>query len=709
VHTSSHFAALSAAQTRRAHALPQQRVLTRGRDSAARLQREDDTIAVVKQAEVVGEGRGSSDVPPSASELVCCVEVKVDGVALALSYRAGLLVLAATRGDGVTGDNVTENVRVAVVGRGIPETLPEPVDVDIRGEVYISPDDFAQLNLVDGAVHLANARNGAAGGLKSKDPQEAAKRMLRFVAYDCVRVSSAPSETSESGGRMKVTTYWPTQAESIEGLKAWGLAAMPDWRLCRSEAEVQEYASEIELRRDCLPFEADGVVIKVNDSVIREELGNTAKSPRGSIALKFAAVGAVTVIESVSMQVSRTGSITPVAHLMPVSIGGVTVARATLHNFDEIERLGVAIGDSVIVQRGGDVIPKIKKVKDRAPNDVRKEILVPAECPSCRGPVTVARVAEGSTTVTCYNVEQCTAQGLGRVLHFCSRNAMDITGLGTKTATKLLNSGLLFTPSDLFSLTVPVIAQLDGFKSKSASSLHSSIRDAANNRSLERVIIGLGIPGVGRASARDLALYAGTISGLISLGNANREDLMRLPNVAAKSAEAIHAFVTETRIISELLALDAAIIPRSVVDSDSSDDNLFSTAILSKASTESAQSTSTYAAPNDSESGINAGDRGHGNLIDLTGLSFTFTGKMGMMSRPIAMKGIRRFGGKVATTVSKNTSYVVVGSDPGLKHEKALRLGVPVLTEAELLSMLRAVSSRTFAGLQNSPPGVADS
>jgi DNA ligase (NAD+) len=694
-------------RSRTAHRFPPHRHVTHMLSLSNAYTPEDVTSFFARAARLQRGDNDDVDASSAASsppDLVCCVEAKVDGIALALSYRDGNLVVAATRGDGIVGDDVTANVRAAIVGRDIPEALPERVDVDVRGEVYISPSDFAALNLADESVHLSNARNGAAGGLKSKDPHEAARRMLRFVAYDCVRITSVPSTAAESGVRIIASPYWSTQAESIRGLAAWGLTAMPDWRLCRNEVEVQSYATEIEVRRSSLPFEADGVVIKLNDSIVRDAMGNTAKAPRGAIALKFAAIGSITTIVSVAMQVSRTGSITPVANLVPVSVGGVTVTRATLHNFDEIERLGVAVGDSVVVQRCGDVIPKIKKVKDRASNGKRSKIIVPTECPSCHGCVSVTRNSEGSTTVQCACAETCAAQGLGRILHFCGRNAMDITGLGVKTAAKLLESSLLVSPSDLFMLTVDAIKQLDGFKDKSATSLYMSIRDAATNRSLERVIVGIGIPGVGRASARDLAVHAGSIRGLLALGSASRDILMRLPNVAEKSADAIHAFLTNERVIGELIGLDAAIVPRSVVDDDEGDYDIFSSSSDDSSTSEPSSAPAPVPGLNqdaDIDSRyiyVNGRDE-DGNQpacpssTDLTGLSFAFTGKMELMPRPAAVKGVRRFGGKVATVVSKRTNYVVVGSDPGLKHQKAIQLGVPVISENELLLMLRNASS----------------
>jgi DNA ligase (NAD+) len=601
--------------------------------------------------------------------LTCCVEIKVDGVALALSYRNGKLVTAATRGDGIIGDCITDNVRASLLGRGVPDTLPEPVDVDVRGEVYIRPDEFTALNL-DERLRLTNPRNAAAGGLKHKDPQESAKRMLRFVAYECLRVPTDllvdPVDVQENLTRTPVTAFWDTQVETLEGLLTWGFDSMPIYQLCQTEDEIQVFASKIEFRRSSLPFEADGVVVKVNDSRVRDSLGSTAKAPRGAIALKFASVGSVTKVESVVMQVSRTGVITPVANLEPVSIGGVRVARATLHNFDEIARLGIAVNDLVVVQRGGDVIPKIAKVQTQANPEERKPILIPEHCPSCKGPVTVKKDG-GATVVECEDSDKCTAQTLGRLKYFCSRDAMDIAGIGVKTAVKLLESGIVVTPADLFTISVESIMRLEGFQERSAEQLHLSIADAATNRSLERLVVALGIPGVGRASARALAVHAGSIEGLIGIGQRDSEHLLTLPHVAEKSAHSIHAFLSEPKSVDELLKLARHVSTKTVADG-----------ILEESPAAIARRIADTATDNEDQ-------------VTLEGKTFAFTGRMEVLSRPLAMKEVRDYGGKVVSIVSKKTNYVVSGSAPGLKHHKALRLGVRILTEDDFRVLLASV------------------
>lgn len=633
-----------------------------------------------------------------------CVEAKVDGVALGVSYRGGRLVCAATRGDGVVGDDVTANVREALVGRGVPDVVPGGVDVDVRGEVYITPADFGALEDGDWG-RLANARNAAAGGLKNKDPKEAAKRLLRFVAYECLgippevvrrererreseRELRAGSERlGEGGGEEgktgagRVASYWPTQVETLAGLKEWGFGAMTEFRVCKNEEEIDSFAVEMEGRRKELAYEADGVVIKVNNAELRQALGHTAKAPRGAIALKFHSIGAETVVQSVAMQVSRCGSITPVALLRPVSVGGVVISRATLHNFDEVKRLDVAINDTVLVERGGDVIPKIKSVAARAAAADRKFIGIPTACPSCGEEVEVSKKERMATLVLCPNRLSCAAQSLGRLLHFCRRDSMDIQGLGEKTGIKLLANNLIINPSDLFSVSKASLLELDGFQEKSATALYSAIQNANGTRSLERVIIGLGIPGVGRASSRALALHAKSIEGLAKLAELSPEDLMTLPNVAEKSAASIHGFLNEPRVAMELHALASSLSVASVVD-DPDLDVAFDAASASNA-----------------EDGDDDGN-------PFAGKTVAFTGKLEMMPRPEAMKCIRSLGGKTVSVVTKNTGFLVAGSDPGVKFQKALRIGTPILAEEDLIVLL----DKHFAiDLTPEPEAVPDS
>lgn len=635
-----------------------------------------------------------------------CVEAKVDGVALGVSYRRGALVCAATRGDGVVGDDVTANVREALVGRGVPEVLPGGVDVDVRGEVYITPADFEALEDGDWG-RLANARNAAAGGLKNKDPKEAAKRLLRFVAYDCLAIPpdlvrrdrerkeserelrAGLERLGEGGGggeegktgAGRVVNYWPTQVETLAGLKEWGFGAMTEFRVCRNEDEIDSFAVEMEGRREELAYEADGVVIKVNDSELRQALGHTAKAPRGAVALKFHSIGAKTVVKSVVMQVSRCGSITPVALLRPVSVGGVVISRATLHNFDEVKRLDVAINDTVIVERGGDVIPKIKSVATRPATADRMFIDIPSTCPSCGEVVEVSKKERMATLVLCPNRLSCAAQSLGRLLHFCRRDSMDIQGLGEKTGIKLLSNNLIIHPSDLFSVSKASLLGLDGFQEKSATALYSAIQNANGTRSLERVIIGLGIPGVGRASSRALALHAKSIEGLAKLAELSPEDLMTLPNVAEKSAASIHGFLNQPRVAMELHALASSLSVASVVD-DPDLDTVFDAAAASSA-----------------EDGDVDGN-------PFAGKTVAFTGKLEIMPRPEAMKCIRSLGGKIVSVVTKNTGFLVAGSDPGVKFQKALRIGTPILAEEDLIVLL----DKHFAiDLTPEPEAVPDS
>lgn len=590
-----------------------------------------------------------------------CVEMKIDGVALSLHYQNRKLELAATRGNGRIGDDVTVNVRAALLQRGVPEVLPDDAPsglVIVRGEVFISPQDFATVNaLLD--VKMSNARNAAAGALKHKDSTQVAKRRIQFIAYDCVTSSphghteSTPSQKADADPRdgRSFRSHWATQEETLRGLEEWQFGAMQRYRTCDSVKAAEEFASQMELARKHLPFEADGIVLKINDSELRARVGHTAKAPRGAIAYKFAARSVLTTISNVVMQVSRSGVITPVAELQPVVIGGATISRATLHNFDEIKRLDVAVGDTVRLERGGDVIPKIVAVHLREEEGMRTPIDIPKECPCCGAEVSVEQ--SPSTTVICTDSVSCAGQNLGRLIHFASRNAMDISGLGTKTASKLLDSGLVVLLADLFKLSVDDILDLDGYAAKSAATLHESIQNAATSRSVEQIIIALGIPGVGRASARALALKAITLDRLLHLGSGGRDGLLSLPNVAEKSAESIVKYINSPRLQREIKELALVVSPARIVD----DENSPYDALVEESETASQA---------------------------ISGKTFAITGTLNSMARPAIVRLLKGAGGRVVSTVTKKTDYLISGVDPGFKYYKAQRIQVPILFEEDL-------------------------
>lgn len=587
-----------------------------------------------------------------------CVELKIDGVALALHYENRKLVTAATRGNGRVGDDVTENIRAGLLGRGVLEGLPDTAPkslVIVRGEVFISTDDFRKLQLQE-EWKLSNARNAAAGAIKHKDSSEVRDRCVQFVAYECLVADDTMKEFE---------SCWQTQGETLNGLGMWGFGSMPKhtFTVVETTEEAEEFAAVIEQSRGKLPFEADGVVLKIDDAKQRLLLGNTAKSPRGAIALKFTAKSVLTVINSVSMQVARTGVITPVAELEPAVIGGATIRRATLHNFDEVQRLGVCVGDEIVLVRGGDVIPKISRVNREG--NVRIPIELPEKCPCCGEPVEVRKNAARNTTVLCSKSESCADQNLGRLCHFARRNAMDIGGIGKKTAAKLLDAGLIKAFADIFRLSMEELGQLEGFKEKSCQRLFNAIQEAKYNRTLEHIIIALGVPGIGTTGARELALKAGTLNGLRSI---TREELLGLPNTAEKSAADIEAFLQSDRMQSEIMQLEESGLQlKGVVVDDVADD--------------------------DSEDMV---------LNQISGKLFAFTGTLENMKRTDAAKVVKKAGGTVAD-LSGKSDFLVCGENPGGKYHKAQRLGIQILSESDLQELLSGNNVQNTSEAEKAP------
>lgn len=599
-------------------------------------------------------------------------ELKIDGVALSLEYRYGQLHLAASRGTGRIGDEVTENVKATLLGNGIVEKIEGenvPAWMLVRGEVYITMDDLEEINRTL-EKPLSNPRNAAAGALKHKDPEEAKKRRLRFIAYECLvgdeedlqkverteEVSGNTNEASTSKEETHTFHNWlKTHSETIGGLAKWGFGKMPRSAVFDTLEEAEQFAARMEVDRGSLPMEVDGIVFKFESSVAREEAGHTARAPRGAIAYKFAAQSRITSLVDVVMQVSRNGIITPVAVLNPIRVGGALLSRATLHNFNEIERLQVAVGDEVRIERGGDVIPKIVQVVKCSDSPSRRIIEPPQVCPCCQGEIKVEKIEViGTTTVSCANGQNCTAQSLGRLLHFCSRDAMDIRGLGLKTATKLVESGIIVLVADLFRLTFDDIISLEGFAKKSARQLFENIKDASTSRSLEQIFVGLGLPGIGQTSARDLALKAGSLKGLLDIATDEngKEILMGTPNIAEKTADTLHEYMQRSNIQAELKALETLVTPKCTIDEEETQN-------------------------------IREDDKVDG----VVGKSFAFTGKFVSINRPQVMKWIRESGGRVMNDVSKKTDYLIVGAEPGQKFFKAQRLKCPVVPESDFLNI----------------------
>src|SRR5262245_53855897 len=545
-------------------------------------------------------------------------ELKIDGLSVALIYQGGLLDKAVTRGDGRTGEVVTGNVRTI---RSVPLRLNEDAGVEIRGEVFLSLKAFRQLNderEQAGEPRFANPRNAAAGSLRQLDPAIAAKRPLDFYGY------------------------WihPTRRSQSENLKRMidlGLKVNPHRKLCHSLDEVIDFCRYWEERRDELDYEIDGVVVKVNSIDLQGRLGSTSKSPRWAIAVKFRARQATTKLLNIRVQVGRTGALTPVAVLEPVQLGGTTIRNATLHNEDEIERLGLQINDRVLLERGGDVIPKIVSVVEQAPD--RIPFTMPARCPVCGGKVDRE---EGEAVRRCLS-QTCSAKLKESLLHWASRKAMKIDGLGERIVDQLVEKDLVHDVSDLYSLTQDQLEELERLGQKSAENL---LREIDASRSLEfwRLLFGSGIRHVGERTAQILSKQFGTIE---RLAEASRDELEQVHEIGPKLAGSIYQFFRQPENLALIERLRSAGLPMKSHDVELPNvDQVF------------------------------------------MGKTFVLTGTLDTMTREEAAALIAQRGGRVSSSVSKKTSFVLAGRDPGSKLEKARDLGVQILDEQQFRAML---------------------
>ncbi|WP_180538879.1 NAD-dependent DNA ligase LigA [Nevskia soli] len=551
-------------------------------------------------------------------------ELKLDGLSMAAQYRAGHLVQAITRGDGVIGEDVTENARTI---RSLPLSVASKfADFEVRGETVMNRAAFEALNASreqQGLSRFANPRNAAAGSLRLLEPSVTASRRLDFLPYYVLRE-----------GKPAFDTQW----EALEWLKHHGFKVNPNRRLCDSADEVLDFCSKWEAKRGDLPYEIDGVVVKVDSIAQQEKLGATAKAPRWAIAVKYAARQAVSEVENITVQVGRTGALTPVAHLKPVSISGVTVSRATLHNEDEIERLGLKIGDFVVVERSGDVIPKVVRVQTQG--SYRRDFHMPAACPVCNGKV----VREpGESAWRCININ-CPARLKESILHFASRGVMNIDGMGEAVVDQLVDRGLVKSVADLYSLTLEQLESLDRMGKKSATNLLNNIESSKQNQ-LPRVITALGIRFVGDRTSKLLAEEFGSMDRIAS---SSETDLQKAGEVGPKVAQSIALFFSESENKKLIERLRAAGLK-------------FEYPRVSK---------STSAVP-------------------LAGKVFVITGTLPNLKREDAAAQIEALGGKVSSAVSRKTDYLVAGGDPGSKLEKARGLNVPVIDEEQLISLLK--------------------
>ena len=552
-------------------------------------------------------------------------ELKIDGVSASLIYQDGILTRGATRGDGQVGEDVTPNVRTI---RSVPLRLregPGPGFLEIRGEVYLNKADFARLNQdreASGEPLFANPRNAASGAVKLLDSRLTARRHLQFFVHSLGSVE----------GLAPLTTYW----QFLQLARQWGFVAEPNSRLCESPETVMDFCREFQARRDDLPYEVDGVVIKVDDLADQARLGTTAKSPRWAVAYKFPARQATTTIRDIVIQVGRTGVLTPVADLVPVECAGVTISRATLHNFDEVDRLGVRVGDRVLVERAGDVIPKIVKVVERGPAG-QQPLLVPDRCPACGG--RVSRDRQDQVAWRCIN-PSCPRQLERRLIHFASRGAMDIQGLGEALAGQLLTQGLVRDIADLYALKKEDLLGLALIKDKKAENLLAAIAQS-KTRPLSRLLFGLGIPNIGQKAAESLAGHFGQMSAIAA---ASAEDLLALDDVGEVMAAAVRDFFQHPATLALLARLTAA--------------------------------------------GVNMIEPRTTRSQALAGKRFVFTGQLPGMSREQAAERVKALGGETVSSVSARTDFVVAGGSPGSKYQKAVDLGVKILTPEEFQEMI---------------------
>ncbi len=544
-------------------------------------------------------------------------ELKLDGLSMAARYEGGVLQRAITRGDGTEGEDVTENARTI---RSLPLRLKAgPEEIEVRGEVIMTRKAFERLNAERAAQGLplyANPRNSAAGSLRILDPSVTAARQLEFHAYFLLR-----------DGRPLLPSHW----EALERLVEMGFKVNPHRKLCRNLDEVLEFARRWEPRRDELPYEIDGVVVKVDSVPQQERLGYTAKAPRWAIAYKYTPRSAETIVENIEVQVGRTGTLTPVAHLKPVVVGGVTVSRATLHNEDEIERLGVQIGDKVEIERSGDVIPKVLRVVDKGAG--RRPFRMPSQCPVCGGEIVRE---EGEVASRCINTN-CPARLKESIRHFASRGVMDIDGMGEALVDQLVDRGLARSIADLYRLRLEQLVELERMGKKSAQKVLDNI-NASRSRPLPRVLNGLGIPFVGERTA---TILAETFGDLDRIARASIEELQTAEEVGPKVAHSIYTYFREPR-------------NKELVERLRAEGLQFRHEL----------------------------PRRKGGPLE--GLTFVLTGALPTLTRQQATELIEAAGGKVTGSVSRKTDYVVAGEEAGSKLAKARELGIRIIGEAEL-------------------------
>jgi len=563
---------------------------------------------------------------PHNVEYMC--ELKIDGLHNVFTYEKGILKIAATRGNGTVGENVTQNIKTI---QSVPLKLKEGLDIIVEGEVFLGKSNLEKLNKERekaGEQIFANPRNAAAGTIRQLDSSVVAKRNLDTFIYD-ISKGEIPS----------------TQEKELKRLEELGFKVNPYRRLCKNLDEVVEFWQEWQKKKEKMDYWIDGIVIKVNQRIFQEQLGFTGKSPRWAIAFKFPAEQGTSIVEEIYVQVGRTGALTPVAKLKPVQLVGTTVTHATLHNFDEIERLDVKVGDTVIVEKAGDVIPKIVKVLVGMRTGKEKSFHRPTKCPVCGSDVSHKKLNTGDNSeqviLYCQN-KNCFAQELQKITHFVSKKCFDIDHCGEKVVEQLVNAGLIEDAADLFSLTYGDLESLDRFGEKSASNLIGAI-DARRKISFSRFINALSIPQVGEETAEDLAENFKTLD---KLAEASAEDLRKIYGVGEKVALSVEEFFRNKKNLKyiEKLILNGVEIEKQAM---------------------------------------------HKKSGPLTGQIYVLTGTLASIPREEAKEKIKSLGGEISESVSKKTTAVIVGDNPGSKYDKAKDLGVKIIDEAEFLKIIK--------------------
>lgn len=552
-----------------------------------------------------------------------CVETKIDGLSCALKYEKGILVQGATRGDGVVGEDVTENVKKI---KSIPHKLKEPLDITVRGEVFIGKKEFETLNEereVMGETLFANARNAAAGSLRQLNSKITAQRPLDIYIFNVQKIENKT---------------WNSHWEELNYLANLGFNVVPFRKLCHTIDEAIDAIKEIGDNREELTFGIDGAVIKVDDLALREKIGTTFKVPKWAIAYKYPPEQKETIVKDIICQVGRTGAITPMAILEPVKVAGSTISKTTLHNEDFVKEKGLMIGDHVIIQKQGDVIPEVVDVLKEKRTGEEKVFQMPTTCPVCGAP---AVREEGESAVRCTGIE-CPAKALRNIVHFASDEGMDIEGLGYKIVEQLIEKGLISNIADIYDLKLEDIASLKKNGKKFAQNLIDAIEES-KNRDLSNLITALGIRHVGKKLAKVLARKYKTLDNLMS---ADVEELASKDDIGEVIAQSIHTFFNEEQTIDLINRLKSAGINTQSLQEESNDTRF-------------------------------------------EGKTFVLTGALSKYSREQASDIIERLGGKTSSSVSKKTSYVLAGEDAGSKLTKAQSLGVTVISEEEFEEMIK--------------------